>query len=1029
MSTHLHIAKSTVVAGRYEIDQQLSRRGDGLLYSARDLERGESICLGIVDRTIEKQPDVALRLSQAMDRLLALRSPHLVRFLAHGIGSEADLGLRPWIAMELLAGGQTLEAQMKLLPPRGSDAMVLLRQIAQGLSDLHAASLVHGQLKPSNIYILRPAGESQPHVKILGVAMGHMMRLVASDAASDDTGARQPKVTPMWMAPEQAEGQVTLSPATDVFTLGLLAFYLFARRSYWRAVPSTDEGEGPATLAILNEVLARSLVPASARAREFSVENRLPEGFDHWFARCVHRQPQQRFPDAAAALQAMDELRPRRTHSGAQSFFVAASALSPAQKSTPSDNPGGPVSGSSSRSPGSSSRRHPLRRRLMILAPILLMVLAGMLWGLGQLSPWLSARQCEALLARGLVPMAYPEDAARSCGVSCERGRGAHCRPFADWLLAKKARGPQSAEVALVAYQKGCAVRDRQACRRTAELLDPDSASPSQEVRHDVARARHLYEQACDLDDVAACKRAGQLLMQDPTGIPEAERFDRVIARWGKACSGGDLVTCVDLGKRQLHGNGLPKNAIAAAGLFKQACDAGSASGCFELARQQWQGLGVARDRESAALLLRKACEGRHDEACMAGLLSRLTLTGDQSLSPDELSQLRQACERRNEQVCTLLGLIRLRGWGLPADTRQALEQWQNSCRSGSSVACMAALVLLESDWSTVKSAAQAAQWRQESCRDPDLCLSPIPDLTSARSKSEALLSAASDECMAGQPAACLKAARLSERRGDLRRERERRDTLDLYQRACSGMVFDACIRGGLLGYWATRQPAQTGSASRGSDTARQPRGNDASSKDCTRDKTRCSPPAPLSKLGGSAASDADVFHCGNAETCVNMGVFYKNGLQNLPRDPARAAQAFRQACELNNAEGCFRLSLMLRQGEGGKRDAAMAQKLLEQACRFSYAQACGLLVSDQESACHAGQAQSCVRAGLHFLRGDGVPQDVTRGRRLLRQGCSKQRIEGCEHLGAEPPSPVRTEVPREPAPSLSPSFATPPEH
>src|SRR5258708_5828340 len=102
------------------------------------------------------------------------------------------------------------------------------------------------------------------------------------------------------MAPEQYEaGQVT--PATDVWALGLIAFELLTGRSYWKA--ARDGNATPAS--IMYETCLGALGPPSNRMVDLGVTASLPDGVDAWFSRCVQRQPDLRFLDARAAFESL----------------------------------------------------------------------------------------------------------------------------------------------------------------------------------------------------------------------------------------------------------------------------------------------------------------------------------------------------------------------------------------------------------------------------------------------------------------------------------------------------------------------------------------------------------------------------------------------------------------------------------------------------------------------------------------------------------------------------------------------------
>ena len=95
---------------------------------------------------------------------------------------------------------------------------------------------------------------------------------------------------------EQAEVRGSrIGPRTDIWALGLIAFYALTGRIYWL----TAKDPKVQVAMLLRELLMAPLAPASVRAKELGVEDPLPPGFDAWFARCVTREPIDRFESVA----------------------------------------------------------------------------------------------------------------------------------------------------------------------------------------------------------------------------------------------------------------------------------------------------------------------------------------------------------------------------------------------------------------------------------------------------------------------------------------------------------------------------------------------------------------------------------------------------------------------------------------------------------------------------------------------------------------------------------------------------------
>jgi formylglycine-generating enzyme required for sulfatase activity len=106
------------------------------------------------------------------------------------------------------------------------------------------------------------------------------------------------------MSPEQAQTGSVISPATDVWPLGLIAFWMLTGVPFWKGA----QEEHPNPMKLMLEVCFEALPTAAQRAAEFGVGNLLPEGFDGWFGKCVVRDPAERFTNARQARLGLEAL-------------------------------------------------------------------------------------------------------------------------------------------------------------------------------------------------------------------------------------------------------------------------------------------------------------------------------------------------------------------------------------------------------------------------------------------------------------------------------------------------------------------------------------------------------------------------------------------------------------------------------------------------------------------------------------------------------------------------------------------------
>jgi formylglycine-generating enzyme required for sulfatase activity len=145
------------------------------------------------------------------------------------------------------------------------------------------------------------------------------------------------------MAPEQTNAEATITPATDVWALGLLAFASLTGKYFWKSA----HVEVPNPMTIVMEVCFEPLPSASERARELGVGHLIPPGFDEWFAQCVCREVDRRFQKVRALQAALDGV--LLGEAPAAVAMKAPSLLTPAPQQTPlSASSSGAFSASSS---------------------------------------------------------------------------------------------------------------------------------------------------------------------------------------------------------------------------------------------------------------------------------------------------------------------------------------------------------------------------------------------------------------------------------------------------------------------------------------------------------------------------------------------------------------------------------------------------------------------------------------------------------------------------------------------------------
>ncbi len=264
----------------------------GAVYEAEQLSTRKHRALKVLTNRFGSDDKAQARFVREATVGAEIRSDHVVDVIGAGIDEATGL---PWLAMELLDGMDL----KRLTDARGSiepaHVHAVFSQLGHGLAAAHAAGVVHRDLKPENVFVSRSRRADAPYlVKILDFGISKITHeaVVSTDTATIGS--------PMWMAPEQINAE-PVSGRTDVWALGLLAFWAVSGRVYWKAA----YGERVTVQALFAEQLFADLVAPSVRAEAYGVAERIPAGFDDWFGQCVARDPSERFTDAGAAMVAL----------------------------------------------------------------------------------------------------------------------------------------------------------------------------------------------------------------------------------------------------------------------------------------------------------------------------------------------------------------------------------------------------------------------------------------------------------------------------------------------------------------------------------------------------------------------------------------------------------------------------------------------------------------------------------------------------------------------------------------------------
>jgi serine/threonine-protein kinase len=281
------LQEGDVFAGRYRIVRELASGGMGAVYEVvHNVTERRCALKVMLSHTVERD-QLRKRFMQESRLAAQIGSEYIVDVLDAGVDDETKA---PYLVMELLEGEDLGQRLLRQGPLSREETVAYLWHVALALDRTHQAGIVHRDLKASNLFITRRE-DGTALVKVLDFGVAKVLTMERSGEHRTQTVG-----TPIYMAPEQFRAEGRISPATDIYALGMLSYTLLVGVHYWTR--EHERCENPFAFASI--AVHGPQDNPSARALEDHVS--LPPAFDDWFFRATSRWPQDRFPSATSAV-------------------------------------------------------------------------------------------------------------------------------------------------------------------------------------------------------------------------------------------------------------------------------------------------------------------------------------------------------------------------------------------------------------------------------------------------------------------------------------------------------------------------------------------------------------------------------------------------------------------------------------------------------------------------------------------------------------------------------------------------------
>ena len=224
----------------YRLVEKVGEGASGVIYKAEDLALGRLVALKCLPAAAGSPG--AVRFQHEARTASNVAHPNVCTI--HEIGEHEG---QPFLVLEWL-DGTTLAARLKRRPLAPGEIVDIGSQLADGLTAIHAAGIVHRDVKPGNIFLT-----TQGQVKLIdfGVSL-----LIPRTPSGEHSGDGLLAGTSAYMSPEQLLG-LELDPRSDIFSLGSVLYEMSAGRHPFAGDTDVD---------MMHRILDAAPAPLAARA-------------------------------------------------------------------------------------------------------------------------------------------------------------------------------------------------------------------------------------------------------------------------------------------------------------------------------------------------------------------------------------------------------------------------------------------------------------------------------------------------------------------------------------------------------------------------------------------------------------------------------------------------------------------------------------------------------------------------------------------------------------------------------------------
>jgi serine/threonine-protein kinase len=263
---------------QYRVDGILGEGAMGVVFRGVNLAMDKAVAIKMMRKDTFDTPDAVERFKREARVWSQLNHPVITQVFDFGIQDGM-----PFLVMELVEGADLSEVLKKETALRPMRALALMRQLAAALEEAHRLGVVHRDIKPQNMKLLRYQPGGRIVLKVLDFGMAKQV----GNKAQSLTAPGILVGTPKYIAPEQVTENPKIDGRTDLYAAGVLFYELLTGQAPFLGTP--------------HEVLFAHL-----GSEPKPLPDTVPQVVQDVVMRLLRKKPEERYPDAAALDQALE---------------------------------------------------------------------------------------------------------------------------------------------------------------------------------------------------------------------------------------------------------------------------------------------------------------------------------------------------------------------------------------------------------------------------------------------------------------------------------------------------------------------------------------------------------------------------------------------------------------------------------------------------------------------------------------------------------------------------------------------------